>query len=131
MLDRPTTSLKLATKRNGIAGDVIYDDKYPPAYVKISIDANDNHTIQNVVHELIHVVIAELVIGKFDYTLEEVVVLSLESYIWNFISSSPARLKRWEKLIAKKLAENPQEPETPLEELADRRAQQRRADEQK
>jgi len=121
LLDRPTTSLKFGTKRNGIAGYVDFDDKFPPAYVRITVDANNTPVAQYVVHELIHVVISELVLGKFDSTLEEIVVLSLDRYIWNFISTNKSRLAKWEKLIAKKLAEHP-EPDVALEELADRSA---------
>lgn len=123
LLDRPTTTLKFGAKRNGVAADCEFDDKFPPAYVRITVDANNNETVRFVIHELIHVTIAELVLGKFDSTLEEVVVLSLETYIWNFVSGSKTRLAKWEKLIAKKLAENPPAT-TPLslEELADRSA---------
>lgn len=122
LLDRPTTSLRLGAKRNGTAASCDFDDKFPPAYVKIVVDANNNDTVRFVIHELIHVVISELVIGKFDSTLEEVLVLSLETFIWSFVSTSRPRLARWEKLIAKKLAENPAPPNASLEELADRRA---------
>jgi len=90
--------------------------------VKIVVDANNNDTVRFVIHELVHVTISELVIGKFDSTLEEVLVLSLETFLWSFISSSKSRLTKWEKLIAKKLAENPAEKPASLEELADRRA---------
>lgn len=121
-MDRPTTTLKLAHKRNGVGASVDYDDKFPPAYVHIIVDANNNETIKFVIHELIHVVISELIIGKFDETLEEVFVLSLETYLWNFVSANKVRLAKWNKLIQKKLAENPPEDPPSLEELADRRA---------
>jgi len=122
LLDRPTTTLRFAPKRNGTAASCVFDDRFPPAYVKIVVDANNNETVRFVIHELIHVVISELVIGKFDATLEEIFVLSLETYLWNFVSSSKARLARWQKLIEKKLTENPPLADVPLEELADRRA---------
>jgi len=121
LLDRPTTTLKLRAKRNGTAATCDYDDRFPPAYVHIEVDANNNDNTRFVIHELIHVVISELVLGKFDRTLEEVVVLGFEEYIWNFVRAKPSRLTRWEKLIAKKLAENPTEP-VKLEDLADRSA---------
>lgn len=122
LLDRPTTTLKFAPKRNGIAADCVFDDKWPPLYVNITVDANNNDTIRCVIHELIHVVISELVIGAFDATLEEVLVLAFETYIWNFVSSSKVRMQRWQKLIDKKLAENAPETPASLEELADRSA---------
>ena len=122
LLDRPTTTLKFGTKVNGIGADCDFDDYFPPRWIKITVDANNNDNVRFVIHELLHVMLSELVLGKFDQTLEEVLVLSLDTYMWNFVKSSKVRLAKWEALIQKKLAENPSPPDVPLEELADRRA---------
>lgn len=120
LLGRSTTTLKFGTKLNGYGADCIYDDKFPPAYIRITVDANNNDTIASVIHELIHVALSELTIGKFDLTLEEVLILALETYIWNYVKDNKTRRARWEKLIQKKLAENPAPKPPTLEELADR-----------
>jgi hypothetical protein len=91
--------------------------------VKIAIDANNNQTTQFVMHELIHVMISETVLGKFDATLEEAFLIGLENFMWDFISKSPVRLAKWEKLIQKKLADNPTLPDAPLAELVERPAE--------
>ena len=120
LLDRPTTTLKLRSKRNGYAGDCVFDDCFPPAYVRIEIDANNNKTTQFVMHELIHVIISEIVLGKFDATLEEAFLLGLERFMWDYISSKPARLAKWDKLIQKKLAESTPADDVPLADLVER-----------
>lgn len=89
------------------------------------MDANNNDTVRYVMHELLHVVLSELILGKFDYSCEEAFVLGMENYMWSFISSSKSRMARWQKLIEKKLAENPK-PDVPLEDLADRSADEQK-----
>ena len=129
LLARPTTSLKFQAKRDGCVADVIVDDNFPPAYVKITVDANNNVNVARyVMHELLHVVMSELVLGKFDFTLEEVIILGFETYMWEFISSSKPRLRKWEKIIAAKLALNPSPVEPSLQALADRSVEQKAAD---
>lgn len=91
--------------------------------MKIEVDANNQNVSQFVMHELTHVIISELILGKFDPTLEEAFLLGLETFMWDFISKSPARVAKWDKLIQKKLAENPQLPDVPLALLAERPAE--------
>jgi hypothetical protein len=74
-----------------------------------------------VMHELIHVVISEIVVGKFDLTLEEAFLLGLENYLWDHVSKSKRAKARWQALIDKKLAESiAQEPDAPLAEQVER-----------
>ena len=120
LLARPMVTLKYGEKRNGYAADCVFDDKFPPAYVRIVVDANKNDTVWFVIHELLHVVCCEIVLGKFDQTLEEAFMLGLDNYMWDFVKSSPRRLRKWERLIQKKLAENPAEPPIPLAAQVDR-----------
>lgn len=84
------------------------------------MDANNTPVLQYVIHELVHVTISELVIGKFDDTLEEVVVVALEGHIFNFISKSKARLAKWNVLIERKLGESDR-PLKPIEEIVERK----------
>lgn len=121
MLDRPTTTVTLKSKRNGVAADNVYDDHFPPAYVRIEVDANTAMTERFVMHELVHVTLSELILGKFDGTLEEVIILAFENFMWNFIESDPKRLMRWRRLVAKKIAETSPVIDVPIEKLVDRR----------
>lgn len=101
---------------------VEFDDKFPPAYIKIDVDANNQPVIRFVIHELLHVVLSELVIGKFDETLEEVLIVSLDGYIYEWVAKSKSRTAKWTTLIEKKLAEADALLETVShEELVDRK----------
>ena len=119
LLSRPTTTLLLGTCKGETAAHVAFDDNFPPAYVHIKVDANNTPMVQFVIHELIHVILSELVLGKFDETLEEVIVVSLDSYMWAFVSNSKPRLAKWNALIEKKLAEEPVKLKS-IEEVVDR-----------
>jgi len=90
--------------------------------VQIEVDANNAQVERYVIHELLHVVLSELVLGKFDSTLEEVLILAYENYLWDFVSAKPSRVAKWRKLVEKKLREGPPEPDVPLAVLVDRSA---------
>lgn len=88
----------------------------------IIVDANASQSIVlSVVHELLHVVLSEVFIGRVDETLEEVMIVGLEAHIFRYISERKARLARWSALIDKKLAEHSDTlPAIPIEKLVDR-----------
>lgn len=89
--------------------------------MKIEVDGNNQPLTRFVLHELLHVTFSELILGKFDRTLEEVMILAYEEYMWNFIQASKTRRAKWEALIERKLAEfRATQPDIPLVELADR-----------
>ena len=122
LLSRPSTTLRTRQIRGSIAARVDFDDIFPPAYVHIDVDANNTPIIRFVIHELLHVVLSELVIGKFDETLEEVLIVALDGYIYEWVAKSKSRSARWTALIEKKLTENDADLEpVPLEEQVDRR----------
>lgn len=108
--------------REGWMGNVDFSDKFPPAKIEIDLDLNALEPIGIVIHELIHVVMSELVLGKFDESLEEVIVLGLDKYIYDWVKASPARKRKWQTLLDKKLAETAATELEPLsfEKLATR-----------
>lgn len=121
LLDRPMVTIKRVPKRNETAGSCDFDDFFPPRYIKIEVDANAGDTIPTVLHELIHVIFSEIIWGKFDPTLEEVWIMAYETYMWEFIKVSPARLKKWNSIIDRKIAEYEATlPIRPLLEIAER-----------
>lgn len=87
-------------------GEVDWREVYPPTCIKIKIDANGGDQIEFVIHELLHVVLHPLVIGRVDSTLEELWIVALAGYMAAFVKRSPERLAKWEKLIRAKLAES-------------------------
>ena len=106
LLSRSIVTVKLGNKRNGEGAHCDFDDWYPPRWIRITIDANNNENVKFVMHELIHVMISELILGCFDETLKEAFLLGLENWMWDFISKSPQRLAKWEKALAVKIAES-------------------------
>lgn len=126
LLERPTTTLEFKTQLNGYAAHCIFDDKFPPYKITIIVDANDyDRVVHNVEHELIHVILSELVVGKFDGTLEEVVIMALSEYMYEYIKADKKRLAKWDKLIKKKLKEG-EVGNFSLMELADRKKDERK-----
>ena len=119
LLERPTTSLELGTVTGKYAGHVILDDDWPPSKVAIRIDANNQPLVQYVIHELLHVVFDPTVTPACDETLEEVIIVALDTYMYEYVKGSKARLAKWNALIERKLAAT-EKPAVSLEELVDR-----------
>lgn len=96
-------------------GHSLWDDITPPTNIAIRIDANRNPVdhVTTVVHELIHIVFHTMFVGFVAEDLEEVMVLGLEVDMYNYIKKSPARLAKWNSIIATKLAENTEEGAAP------------------
>lgn len=86
-------------------GDVHWHEILPPTCIRIRIDANTADVTRFVIHELIHVVILPIIVGRFDDTLEEAVLLSLEEQLDRYVKKSPARRLLWEDEIKKKVDE--------------------------
>jgi hypothetical protein len=105
----------------GIAARVEYKPDFWPYNVTVEVDMNNMDPVQLVLHELSHVILSPLLDPHMDETLEEVVMVAFDQYMYQYVSSSPARLTKWKTLIEKKLKESTAEDvPTPLEELVDR-----------
>mgnify|MGYP006266383227 CR=1 FL=1 len=89
-----------------------WDELFPPTNIRIKVDANAGQHISSVVHELLHVILYEMFLGRLGATLEEVCVVSLESYLSGYINKSPERVAKWTRLIESKLPQidNPLDP---------------------
>jgi len=70
------------------------------------VDGNTSDTLRHVLHELLHVVFSELVLGKLDDTLEEVLIVAFDHYLHDYVQASKPRRLKWEALIAQKLKES-------------------------
>ena len=105
LLDRPSTTLTSGSLRKEVAARVEFDPNYPPAYVRVQVDANNTPVARFVIHELLHVVMSEKVLG-LDETLEEVLIVALEAHLWAFVEKSKSRRTKWDSLIERKLAEH-------------------------
>lgn len=95
-----------------------YDpEHWPPYNIDIKVDGNNQPIVRYVIHELLHVIFSPLITGTVDETLEEVFILALDGYMYDYVKLSKSRLAKWDALIEQKLGS---EPDRPLEELADR-----------
>lgn len=83
------------------------------------MDANNQPITQYVIHELLHVVFHEMTIG-LDETMEEVIIVSLDHDLYEYVKKSKHRTQQWHKLIERKLDESNTGLPTPHEELVDR-----------
>lgn len=120
LLERPTTILKYGALRSCEA-HVVYDpEHWPPYDVTVTIDANQGPVVQNVIHELLHVVFSSMFVGTVDDTLEEVFILAIDTYMSDYVKKTKSRHAKWVALIEKKLAESTKDEPCTLEEMADR-----------
>lgn len=118
LLERPTTTLTFKTKKGDLAGSVYYDPDILPSKIKIEVDANNGDHILYVVHELLHVALSSLFFARIGEDLEEALLLGAEQMIVSYIRKSPARTKKWDDLINKKLGEH--KDDVAYETLVDR-----------
>lgn len=89
-----------------LAGHVKWDEVFPPSSIIIKVDANTGEPLESIVHELLHVVLYPMTLGHLDATLDEIVVIAMTSYMYEFILKNPARLKQWNALVKRKLKES-------------------------
>jgi hypothetical protein len=95
-----------------------YDTEFPPAMIHITVNTNEHEVIRYVIHELLHVTLSEIVIGRFALDLEEIVILAIEEYMTQYVLKSRARLLRWRNLIDQKLTASYNErPDLSVEEI--------------
>ena len=121
-MERETTTLVAEHINAPYAGHIIYDpDHWPPFTAKIRIDANNQPIVRFVIHELMHFMFSTLFAGYMDDTLDEVCIVALDNYLYEYVKKSKTRLGKWNTLIEKKLAESEAKLKTvPLEEQVDR-----------
>jgi hypothetical protein len=85
----------------------------PPTNIRIKVDANQQtgvvDHIGTVVHELLHVVVFPLSLGRFHDDLDEVLVLALDAHMIAYIRRSPKRLSAWTEAINQKLIDSDKE----------------------
>ena len=88
-------------------GHCLWDEVYPPTNIHIRVDANQQtgvvDHIGTVVHELLHVIIYPISLGRFDDFLDEILVLALDAHMISYIRKSPKRLSEWTEAINQKL----------------------------
>ena len=102
LLEHPEVSLSY-TSLVGKRGHIEFEGIFPPTDIKIKVDANDSAPISTVIHELLHVILYELIVGRFSEELEEEFVLTFEKFMYEYIMKSPERMAKWNKLIESKL----------------------------
>lgn len=88
------------------AGTVLWDDIFPPTNIRIKIDANDGEHVKKVVHELLHVMLYDLWVGRLDATLDEVLIDAMTTDMYLYVNKSKTRLALWLDLIDEKLKED-------------------------
>ena len=88
-------------------GRIDWDDISPPTNIVIKIDANENPLdhVSAVIHELMHIVLYPIHIGRFSDDYREIGVLAYEKDMYEHVKRSKRRLSRWVDLIAEKLKE--------------------------
>jgi hypothetical protein len=91
-------------------GHNLWDEIMPPTDIRIKVDANQQtgvvDHIGTVVHELLHIVVYPMSLGRFADDLDEVMVLALDAYMLAYIRKSPKRLHEWTEAINTKLKES-------------------------
>lgn len=85
-------------------GHIVWDDISPPTNLNIKIDANENPTqhLSAVIHELLHVILCPMFVGRMAMDYQEIAVLAYETDMYAYITKSPARLAKWNDLIGQK-----------------------------
>lgn len=83
-----------------------WDEVFPPTNIRIKVDANNGDHVSSVIHELLHVVFYDMLYGRLDAKLDEVVILALERDTYEYVKKVPSRYLIWDQLINRKLSED-------------------------
>lgn len=118
LLKRPEVHLTAQTLKGDFAGDVSWEELHPPTDIYIRVNANAGDAVQFVIHELLHVVMFPMIVGRLDDTLEEVLIVAYELYMFEYVKKSPKRLSVWNSIIQQKMNEG--KTDIPLEKQVDR-----------
>lgn len=103
LLAHPEVQLEYGVLTHHVA-QAIWEEAFPPTNIRLKIDANQDLHLSSVIHELLHIVFCGMVTGYLDSELEEVCIVALEKYVYDYITASPQRESRWNRLIESKLA---------------------------
>jgi hypothetical protein len=94
-------------------GHNLWDEIMPPTNLRIRVDANQQTGVLDhlgtVVHELLHVVVYPMSLGRLSDDLDEVLALALDAYMIAYIRKSPKRLSIWTEAINQKLIDSDKE----------------------
>ncbi len=97
----------------GQQGHCLWDWVGPPTNIRIRVDANQQtgaiDHIGTVVHELLHLIVFPMSLGRFSDDLDEVLVLALDAHMVTYIRKSPRRLQLWTEAINQKLIDTDKE----------------------
>jgi len=77
---------------------VDWDKGTPPSNLRIQVDVDKDGAIRCVIHELLHVLLHEH-FAWADPAVEEVLILALESDLYEYVKKSPRRITGWRKAI--------------------------------
>jgi hypothetical protein len=91
-------------------GHNLWNEIMPPTDIKIRVDANQQtgnvDHIGTVVHELLHVVVYPMSLGRLCDDLDEVMTLALDAHMVAYIRKSPKRVAAWTEAINQKLIDS-------------------------
>ena len=85
-------------------------DVMPPTKIIVWVDANSNPLdhISSVIHELLHVVLYPMYIGRLTDDYAEVMILAYEADLYKYVKSTKGVVNKWTSAINAKLTD----PET-------------------
>jgi hypothetical protein len=94
-------------------GHNLWNEIMPPTDIKIKVDANQQtgnvDHIGTVVHELLHVMVYPMSLGRFKDDLDEVLALAMDAHMVAYIRKSPKRVSLWTEAINAKLIDSDKE----------------------
>ena len=73
---------------------------------EVTIDASQGGLIESLLHECLHIVVAEQIGDQFNAALEESIIKALERDLWMKAMKTP-QVMRWRALINQKLEGSP------------------------
>lgn len=76
-----------------------------PAALRIKVDVDKDGAIRCVIHELLHVLL-QSELAWLDRSMEEIVVLALETDLYEYVTKSSRRLAGWRNAITKRHVEH-------------------------
>lgn len=76
-----------------------------PAGLRIKVDIDKDGAIRCVIHELLHVMLQEQ-LAWADHRIEEVIILALETDLYEYVTQSPRRLQGWRNAIYRRHVES-------------------------
>ena len=88
---------------NDATARVDWENVSPPSRVRIVVDHDQDGRIRCIIHELLHLVLYDIMEQNFNTELQETAIDAWEKLLWENVSFSPQKLGSWRRAIAKKL----------------------------